>query len=403
MRILALLALLPINLMAMDIAAVVNNVPISTYDVDTRVRVGLIAAGLPDTPAMRQQFRTQTLKTIIDETLQEQEIERLDMQPPKGSIEQAFAQMAKQKGTTLPELSRRLNAEGLSIEPLRKQVATSLTWGAALQKRYGEETLVSTQDVVTLKKQLKQSEGQPEVRYKELYISDFGNQRGQAEQVINAIHQRLLKGGDFDALVNQYSESPLREGSGWVLLGTLEPNTSAALKTIPKGKLSRPVRVKGGYALFLLEDKRIVRFNQTAEQKLNLYQLIVQSDEQRAQRYASQINNCATAQSLANQPEERPYLKSSGSLGNINLSELPSVIRQAVATLPVNASTPPLKMTQGYSILTVCNKEMLRSTVAGLPQDNILKQRLRTQKLQRLSVEYMDELRRKSFIDYRNG
>ena len=55
------------------VAASVNEEAITIHDLDARVRLGLLAINLPNTPENRQRLAMETLRRLIDERIEVQE------------------------------------------------------------------------------------------------------------------------------------------------------------------------------------------------------------------------------------------------------------------------------------------------------------------------------------------
>src|SRR5690606_11259295 len=61
------------------IAAVVNDQIISTYGLQSRMRLALLSANLEATPENQQRLAPQVLRQLVDERLQMQEAQRLNI------------------------------------------------------------------------------------------------------------------------------------------------------------------------------------------------------------------------------------------------------------------------------------------------------------------------------------
>ena len=77
------------------IVAVVNDEVISAQDLNDRLQLVTLSSGIPDSEEARARLAPQVLRSLIEETLQLQEAERLGITVEDAEIQQALANIAE--------------------------------------------------------------------------------------------------------------------------------------------------------------------------------------------------------------------------------------------------------------------------------------------------------------------
>ncbi|MBM3565472.1 MAG: hypothetical protein FJX42_05100, partial [Alphaproteobacteria bacterium] len=78
------------------IAAVVNDQPISFFDLENRLKFTILTAGLPDNPEVRSRLTPDVLHGLIDDRLKLQEAKRLGVKVEPEAVEGAVRRMESQ-------------------------------------------------------------------------------------------------------------------------------------------------------------------------------------------------------------------------------------------------------------------------------------------------------------------
>ncbi len=109
------------------VRATVNDQPITSYDVQQRVK-------------MMTLFRQKTsdkiaLDQLVDETIAEQIAKRAKLGPTDAQIEERVAGIAKQVKLPLPQFEKALGQQGVQIATLRKFFRGQMTWAAVIRAK----------------------------------------------------------------------------------------------------------------------------------------------------------------------------------------------------------------------------------------------------------------------------
>lgn len=240
-------------------AAVVNDIVISTFDVDQRTRLVLSRGGGPQSAAAAQRIRGQILRTLIDELLQLQEAEKSEIVVSDREVDEALARISEQNGTTPAAIERSLAQGGIYMSTLKTQIKAEIAWSSLIEARLAPRINVTEEEIDEEMRRIEAGATKPQYLVSEIFIGidgpgDEARVRGQMSQVIAA-----LRGGTpFPAIAEQFSESASasRGGDlGWIQEGDIAPEVFATLQRMRPQSVSEPIRTVSGYSLVVLRDK----------------------------------------------------------------------------------------------------------------------------------------------------
>jgi len=97
-----------------------------------------------------------------------------------------------------------------------------------------------------------------EVTLSEIVITGEADDK-QAENRINEILRRLQQGEPFASLASQYSKGPTANkggGIGTYILAKLHPDTVVTIANLKEGDISKPQKLKDGYAIYRIDSRK---------------------------------------------------------------------------------------------------------------------------------------------------
>ncbi|MFO1069866.1 MAG: SurA N-terminal domain-containing protein [Geminicoccaceae bacterium] len=264
---LALPAAAPVRAQAVQgIAAVVNDDIISTLELADRVRLALISTNLPDDPDTVRRLGQQVLRALIDETLQKQEARRLNIQVTDAEIDQAVDRIAQRNNLTVEQLGKLLAQNGSSLQALRGQLATQISWFKVLGREVRPKVVVTEEQVDLAMARGMTSQTQPgNVGDREYLLSEIVlpvYSPDQEQQVLDDARKLvgdLRRGASFAGVAREVSVSPSRDGGGdlgWIPGNVVAEEIKAALQPLQAGQISDPVRTPAGVQIFFVREIR---------------------------------------------------------------------------------------------------------------------------------------------------
>ncbi len=390
-------------------AAVVNGQVITTQDVAARARLLAVSLGMQPTPDVIQRLFPQVTKQLIDETLQQQEIDKLGVNVSMQDVADALSHIEQNNGLPAGGLQAKLQAAGVPYATLLAQIRTGIGWQEVLHKVLGPGLVPTPGDLAAQKAALKASLGATQYHLAEIFIpvTDPSDET-PALNFANTVIAQLRQGAPFPIVAAQFSQAQtaLSGGDlGFVQLSQLDPAVAATVKQMPVGAISNPIRVPGGYDIVqLLDEHDIGNQMQTI---LDIRQAYGQYPQPvtGGQLGQVQINFItqfmAKAQKATSCDDVQALDAAYGNIqpadpGPVNLATVtPPAFQQVLANLPLNTLSRPLVQAAGVSVVMICSRSQEK---AQLPPDDQIANMIIDRRVQLESEQMMDQLRHRSVI-----
>ncbi|MGD9501771.1 MAG: SurA N-terminal domain-containing protein [Methyloceanibacter sp.] len=138
-----------------SIKILVNDEPISDYDIDQRERFLAITTQQQPSPALKKQASDM----LIDERLQIQEGRKVSVTPPEEDVDAILADMAQKNNLDVQGLATALGKAGVNIKTLKDRVRAQLVWQTTVQKKFRREVQIADIEVEQAMAEAAPSEG----------------------------------------------------------------------------------------------------------------------------------------------------------------------------------------------------------------------------------------------------
>ena len=385
-------------------AAVVNDQVISQLDVEMRVRLAMLSAGMSPQQADRDRLRDQVLRSLINEQLQLQAAERFGFSVGEEEIDQAIQRVARNNDLSAQRFLSILRQNDVTVDTFRDQIRANLAWQKVIQNRLARDVSIAEQDVEDAIARFRSRQGERQYRVREIFLPvDDEQELARVRETAQRLIQQLRQGAEFGALARQFSQSPTAANDGligWVTPDNLPEAVADAVRQMQPGRLAGPVRSYNGLHVVNLLDTRVLSpENETVELR-QLFtpvpdgagQSAVAEAKQRLNRLAETAEGCGTFDSLANDVDAAR----TSDLGEVKMSALPDNVRPKVADLPLETASEPVQVAGGYAVLMVCARS------GGIDREQI-RRNLQQERLNMLAQRYMRDLRRQANIDIQIG
>lgn len=387
-----------------SVAAVVNDTPISTFDVRQRLRLLMATTGVQPDEQTMQRLQQQALRSLIDEQLQLQEAagDPYNIEIPKSDVDDAIGRLARQNNVDADRIYSDLREAGINPETLRTQIRAELAWQTLVNGRYSNRIRVSDNQVDLARERIMNSLSKPRYLIAEIFLPvESAQEEGEVRRQVESMIQQLMNGAEFQALAQQYSAAASAESggdAGWMLSGELQPEVERVLQSMEPGRVSPPIRVPGGFYLVALRDER----SGAVTQQVTLKSVTAPSDQAGGyQQAAAALSAAAEGKSGCDAAEEiageidGAFATDLGSLSNTSLQ---ADIRNDVDTLDVGGITAPRETSTGAQVYVLCDRQQ---AVEGLPSRVEIENQLMNQQQSMLSRRYLRDVRRSSTVDVR--
>jgi peptidyl-prolyl cis-trans isomerase SurA len=391
------------------IVAVVNDEVISAQDLNERLQLVTLTSGIADSEQARARLAPQVLRSLIEESLQLQEAERLGITVEDTEIQQALANIAERNRMTVDAMRRFFAQNGINFATLLEQVRAQIAWVKVVNRQIVPQVTVTVDQLEMAVEEARRNEGEPEYLLSEIVLPvDSPAQAQTVAQDAARLVQTLREGASFESLAAQVSAAASAERGGdvgWVRGSAVPGELRNTLEGMREGEVSDPIPSPVGYYIFWLRDRRL---NQTAADssvadiEVDLAQILLpfdgQADVEALRIRAAELrDDLADCEALADAAVELDA-PDSGRLGWLRLGDLPPEFRQAVASLPVDQVSAPVQGPSGVHLLMVCER---REPQAATPQREQIAERLERERVERLARRYLRDLRKEAFVEVR--
>lgn len=383
------------------IAAVVNDEPITTYDVRNRMRLIISSAGIEPTEEMLERIQEQAMRGLVEESLQLQEARQYEIEVDDAEVNASLSDQAARNGTTLEQIESELAASGISIDTLRRQVRAEIAWQIMVSGRYRSRVRVSDYQIETALARQAEAAAKPQYQLAEILVEVSLSEGGEdaAVQRIQGLYQMMGQGIAFPNIAEQFSDAPSASNGGflgWVNESSLVPQVAEVLAQMSEGSVTNPIRVPGGFQILALISKRE---GQVVEQ-LDLTQITIPTsrvnDDNRAalSRAAQAFNGCEGGTGAFDEIEGAIVTP----LGSLNANALIPQIREAISGVEPGQATTPIESPVGLQTFLLCDRTL---TGPGMPTFDQVENQLINAQLSMLARRWLRDLRRDATVEIR--
>jgi peptidyl-prolyl cis-trans isomerase SurA len=126
-----------------SIKVLVNDDPISDYDIDQRTRFLAISTQQQPSPAMKKQ----ATDMLIDERLQLQQARKAGVTPDEGDVTKILENMAQKNNLSVDGLATALGHAGVNIKTLKDRIRAQIAWQETVQRKFRREIQISDSEI----------------------------------------------------------------------------------------------------------------------------------------------------------------------------------------------------------------------------------------------------------------
>ena len=384
------------------VAAVVNDHPISTFDVQQRVRLMMASSGAQLDERALAQMQTKALRDLVEERLKLQEAARFDLEIADDEINEELARIAAGGGGTPDQLARDLAGQGIAIETLREKIRSEIAWERLVGGRYGDRVSITDGEVEDELSEMRDATQEPQYRVSEICLpAGDAEQAREMQSVGMQMIDQMQRGVPFGAIAQQYSACPsaARGGDlGWMRMEEFEPAIQELIPQLSAGNVSLPLPTDGMVKMIAMQQKR-----DAAEAGEPAYEVVYAGAPKSVGREAA-------AAAFAKLPATNGCRADalSEDLGpGVGVTVLPMLpasafapaFQPALAGLERGEVSDVLEGDAAYHAVMLCQKD----EGLGLPSRSQIKAQLRGQELDRLGRRYLRDVERDGAVDVRVG
>lgn len=247
---------------ASSIRAVVNGVPITSNEIESRARL----LRLSNHGATAASIQRAAMEELIDDQLKLQEAKRVGTVIPDAQVEQAFAGIAARLKITPAMLTQGLAQQGIDAKSLKSRLRVQMAWQQMVVGRFGHSLSISDSQVVDAlaKKTPDGKAGQATgpattaeytLQQVVLVVAKQGGNPDARMREAEALRGRITSCDGLVAAVNPLSEAMVKS-LGKRTEDELPEAFQGLLADVPVGRLSKPMRTPIGIEMIAVCGKR---------------------------------------------------------------------------------------------------------------------------------------------------
>ncbi len=392
-----------------SIEVLVNDEPLSSFDINQRLRLVIAVAGGVESEQEFLKVREQVIRSMVDEKLQLQEAATVDLTIEEAQLEEFFARRAQGLGQTPEQFATALASIGSSKQTMMDQMEAEIAWSQLVQGRLGSFVSVSDEEVEAYIQRIYDNKGKFEYRLAEIVLLvDSPEQEASVKANADDLVARIRSGASFPDLAQQLSASSTAAVGGdlgWITAEDLDPDYAKAIEGVAVGDVADPLRTAGGYVILAQRDRRRILTADPLDTQISLRQVHLtpekMADAEAVAKFRSVAETLSSQETSCAQVAQ--YVEDSGAdgraeIGVLRYRDLQPQIRNAVEGAEIGKASELLTMEDGLRVLFVCARE--EATVQEPDFDAVYNQ-MEQQRLSMMGRRYLRDLRRDAIVDYR--
>lgn len=399
------------------IVAVVNSEPITNNEVRARlVRFEQQLQQQGGNPPPRDQLTRLVLERLISEKAQLQVARETGIKIDDVQVDAAEQNFARQNGMEVPQLRRRLEAEGVAPAGFREDLRNQLLLGRLRDREVEQRVKVTEQDIDQyLREQSTGDAASAEFNLAHILVALPDNPAEQqvrdARAKADRILQRARGGEDFDKLARETSDAAGAASNGGQLgfrtAERLPPAFVEAAKVLQDGGVSDIFRSGAGFHVVKLIERRQAGLPNSVTQHHARHILLrpgPQVTEAGARaRLADFRRRILAGQAdfaqLAREHSQDGSARNGGDLGWANPGMFVPEFEQVLQALAPGQISEPLVSRFGIHLIQLLERRTARLTQKE--QRDIARNLVREKKLDEAYAQWAQDVRGRAFVDLR--
>ncbi len=381
-----------------EVAAIVNDQVITTYDLRQRVKLILLSTGGRVRADQLPQLQKQALRDLIEEQMKNKELKTFEVKTDPREVDQELGRIAAQAGLQLNELVSVFEQEGISVDAWRNQIATSIGWQKLVQGRFSDRVKINESEIEQTLANIRDEATKEQYLVSELCIPVQNPAQIQAYyQAGLQLIEQMRKGVPFAVAAQQFSgctSASIGGDIGWVQAGELPTELDEAIRAIPVGAVTNPIPSEGTLIILALRDKKEPRKPGEPTFTLAYASAAIDQGENAARLALEKLPAAEVCNARAIKLDLGPGI-GTALLEDVKLSQIDERFRRFIEDLERGDLSPILEKDGYLHEVYVCEKD----EGLGIPSRAAIEDRIFGRQLSRLGQRYLRDLERKSTVE----
>ncbi|POF28792.1 SurA N-terminal domain-containing protein [Roseibium marinum] len=275
------------------IKVIVNDIPITDYDITQRSRLITLTQRKSASIAKRQ-----AEEELVDDLIKLAEAERVGIEVSRTEVDNAFNNIASNVKMTPSQLSKALSSGGVKADTLKDRLKAQIAWNQVLSRRFSGNIDVDESDIIAALKKTDEEDRQKSVEYdlKRVIVvvpkNASGGFKSKRKQESNQIRAAFSGCDNSGPILGKYSEVVVQP-IGRRLETELPKNLRSEIEALEPGNLTKPTMTPIGYEMIALCGKREIASDIAVRTELE-NELRAKEGESQSRRYLLEIRRRAT-------------------------------------------------------------------------------------------------------------
>jgi peptidyl-prolyl cis-trans isomerase SurA len=403
------------------IAATINDISVSEFEVRQRMALFLATAGVQPNDEEKKRIRGQILEQLENEKLELQEAIKKHITVAPSEVDNQINHMLTENHLSIVQLREVLTNAGASETALRTQLTAQIAWEKTVSQEYQDRINISPAEVDSEMSRYAEGADKPHYLVSEIFFTvDNPDKDADSLKTAQSVEEQLKSGGNFALVARQFSQSPSAASGGdigWVHEGQLAPELNTALTKMAINSVSAPIRSIGGYYIISLRARqepmgtKIAAAAEAAtgpDSTLPLSRLllpvgsspskdVIESAMKIANSLRAAYQGCEMLQKVPTQITGSVYMN----LGNMKVGDLSPDIQKALASTHSGEAAVPFMSEAGIELIGRCDKKIVVQTAYVMPTRQDVENQLFQQQISAMARRYMRDLRRGVDVEVR--
>lgn len=356
-------------------------------------------------------MQRQVLDRLIVRELQVQRALATGIRVSDSDVDQAMVNLAQSNGITLQQMRQLIEQDGEDFSEFRRNIAEELLTERLRQRIIASMPPISETEVDILLASEELGGGEYNISHIMVGVPEGAtpDQIRAAREEAEDIHRRLTEGLDFASAAISYSDSQeaLEGGEvGWRDLNSVPAFLADAIKDVPPGQFTEPVRSPAGYHIVKVNDFR--ERGAVLMEEYNARHIMIETNEIVTARDAmeqitvlkKQLDEGADFSELAREHSDDPTSANlGGDMGWFPPDAYGDRVEQTLAGLEVGETSEPFQTMSGWHLMQLMDKREQDRTEDAIRAEarEKIRQRKAEQEIETILRQWRDE----AFVEIR--
>ncbi len=394
----------------LDIAAVVGEDVISTYDVNSRIKFIIATTNLSNRPEVVEGIRPQVVRTLIDEKLQMKDAAKNEITISDEDVMQAVAGIEKQRGMPAGAIAKILDQNNVPHDTFTSQIRAQLAWSKLVVRKIRPQVKISDEEVRMAHIAVPAPAVKQELQIAVLVLPvDKPSRDGEVKKLGERLSGEIRGGASFEEVYRQFSglASGGKPDTFWVKPEQLDPALARVLGGAQPGMVTSPIRTNDSYTIVKVYDTRALEAAPPKDVEVLLKEILLKLKEDADPKEADVLLHIG--EEVAKNPgtcEEKGVASIKDladfdievNLNRTRLAALPPAVKIIAENLKVGDISTPFATSEGIRLFMLCDRR--QASAEAMDKERL--SNLLFQKKMELEVQkYMRNLRREAFVEIR--